>query len=524
MHPCLRTRVTAGATAVLTALVLLFAPTAAQADPELTITETSTGEGTKPHSLAVVPAGPGAGTVWVTDEANGTVSAYDPDTRSLEATVQLDADAKPHGVIAGSDGSVWVAGWGNGMVYKISDAASAHRTVEHVHIGSSPAYLTFSADRSTVWVDTAGLINVDPTGNSGLYGIRASGPLNSGAIVASHSLGISGAQRLIAGPDGRIWVAIQTHSVVAYTPQTGEQVNYLGEPAQYVGITTDGVDMLVTDANLTVSHVVKVSTGGEEIDAVSLPGNSVPTDMVIAPDPATGKRTLFVALQGQSGVPGGVARIDLNTFTLIDTLALPTGDAAPHSIAYLPATTTLWGTEPRTGRLFHIGAASTAPTPTATALSPQHGPTVGGTAVTITGTDLEQVSGVTFDGVPATDNTVSRDGDALTVTTPAHDAGTVDVVLTASSGSITLPAAYTYDPETTPTPQPDPTEPSGPDTTTGTGSHGSGVGPAVPGLSVNTGGTTVGADRRIPVRAGIDLVVTSLTATTAPLHRHGRSR
>src|SRR5947207_11690152 len=49
---------------------------------------------------------------------------------------------------------------------------------------------------------------------------------------------------------------------------------------------------------------------------------------------------------------------------------------------------------------------------------------------------------VTIDGVPASVTVMSPT--MLTVTTPAHAAGPVDVVVTTSAGSATLPAAFTY--------------------------------------------------------------------------------
>jgi uncharacterized repeat protein (TIGR01451 family) len=82
-----------------------------------------------------------------------------------------------------------------------------------------------------------------------------------------------------------------------------------------------------------------------------------------------------------------------------------------------------------------------------TALSPNHGPAAGGTAVTITGSGF--VSGgslaVTFGGTAATAVTVVN-ASTITCTTPAHASGVVDVLLTNGDGQpTTATSAFTYD-------------------------------------------------------------------------------
>lgn len=90
------------------------------------------------------------------------------------------------------------------------------------------------------------------------------------------------------------------------------------------------------------------------------------------------------------------------------------------------------------------GDSSTTPAaaPVLTALAPASGSTAGGTRVTLTGSNLAGASAVTFDGVAGTSLTVVS-GSEVTVKTPAHAAGTVDVRITTPGGSVTLTAAYT---------------------------------------------------------------------------------
>jgi hypothetical protein len=81
--------------------------------------------------------------------------------------------------------------------------------------------------------------------------------------------------------------------------------------------------------------------------------------------------------------------------------------------------------------------------PTVGSVSPTSGPTGGGTSVTITGTNFTGATAVTFGGVSATGITVVN-STTITATTPAHAAGTVDVVVTTPGGTGTGTNLYSY--------------------------------------------------------------------------------
>jgi len=80
--------------------------------------------------------------------------------------------------------------------------------------------------------------------------------------------------------------------------------------------------------------------------------------------------------------------------------------------------------------------------PTVTTVAPNSGSTSGGTAVTITGTNLDTTESVTFDGNPAPFAVVNAT--TLSVVTPPGTAGAVDVVVTNPAGSATDVGAFTY--------------------------------------------------------------------------------
>lgn len=71
--------------------------------------------------------------------------------------------------------------------------------------------------------------------------------------------------------------------------------------------------------------------------------------------------------------------------------------------------------------------------PTVSGMVPKEGPAAGGTEVTISGTGFMDKPSVTFGGTPATSVTFT-DATTIKATTPPHDPGTVEVVVTNSDG------------------------------------------------------------------------------------------
>ncbi|MEU3532885.1 MULTISPECIES: IPT/TIG domain-containing protein [Streptomyces] len=80
--------------------------------------------------------------------------------------------------------------------------------------------------------------------------------------------------------------------------------------------------------------------------------------------------------------------------------------------------------------------------PTIDSLAPTSGPASGGTAVTITGTNLDTTDSVTFGGTPAPFAVINST--TLSAVTPPGTAGAADVVVTNPAGSDTSVGAFTY--------------------------------------------------------------------------------
>ena len=95
----------------------------------------------------------------------------------------------------------------------------------------------------------------------------------------------------------------------------------------------------------------------------------------------------------------------------------------------------------------HLGIvarpAGAATPPTISTVTPNSGPAAGGTPITITGAAFLAGSSVTIDGAVATDIVVV-DPTSITATTPAHNVGAVDVVVSTVDGTATCPACFNY--------------------------------------------------------------------------------
>ena len=91
--------------------------------------------------------------------------------------------------------------------------------------------------------------------------------------------------------------------------------------------------------------------------------------------------------------------------------------------------------------------------PTVSAVAPSTGTTLGGTTVTITGTNFAAGATVTIGGTPATDVAV-QSATAITARTPQRASGAADVVVTVGTRSGTLPGGFRFEAPSASTNQP----------------------------------------------------------------------
>ena len=96
------------------------------------------------------------------------------------------------------------------------------------------------------------------------------------------------------------------------------------------------------------------------------------------------------------------------------------------------------------GTILPKSTAGTAPAPTVNSVSPNSGSTSGGTSVTVSGSNFVSGAAISFGGIAAT-STAFVSSSTLTAVTPAHTAGTFDIVITNPDGQVgVLANAFTY--------------------------------------------------------------------------------
>jgi len=101
------------------------------------------------------------------------------------------------------------------------------------------------------------------------------------------------------------------------------------------------------------------------------------------------------------------------------------------------AVTTIGGTGTMTNAYTFV------PPPTIVSVSPNHGPTAGGTVVIISGANLTG-AGFSFAGISASCS-INALGTQATCTTPPHVVGPVNVTVSSWGGNMTLANAFTYE-------------------------------------------------------------------------------
>jgi hypothetical protein len=241
-----------------------------------------------------------------------------------------------------------------------------------------------------------------------------------------------------SGPDSGGTVVTLTGT--GFTGATA--VTFDGVPGTAFAVVSDAQATVTTPAGVTgPADVVVVDAGGDgAADFEYLPTPALPTGLAPATGAETGGTVVTVIGTGLTGatgvtfdgVPGtGVSIAPDGTLTV----TTPPGTAGVADVVVLdPA-----GNGVVPGGFTYLGAPA-APA----AVAPATGPDAGGTRVTLTGTGLTGVTGVTFGGVPGTGLTVVSDTE-LAVTSPAGVAGaTVPVEVQDPTGDGLVPGGFGY--------------------------------------------------------------------------------
>jgi hypothetical protein len=180
------------------------------------------------------------------------------------------------------------------------------------------------------------------------------------------------------------------------------------------------------------------------LSATVTPGESATYKVMVTSENGFNRAVSFTC----SGLPAGgnclfsPAWVNPIVGPATTTLIVTTASSTPKGTSSISITAS-------SGSLQHpttlsLTVASSNPALTVSAFSPTSGTANGGTGVTITGTGFLAGATVKLGGTTAANVTVTS-STTITATTPAHTAGTVDVVVTNSDGqSYTLRGGYIY--------------------------------------------------------------------------------
>ena len=167
---------------------------------------------------------------------------------------------------------------------------------------------------------------------------------------------------------------------------------------------------------------------------------------ILSPAFASGTKTYAVSvLNGVSSLTVTPTTNNSGASVKINGSAAPSGQGFPFNLSVGPNQIDVVVTagDGVTTETYTLNVTRAAAAPTVTGISPSSGATVGGTSVTITGSDFTGATAVSIGGQAATTYNVMS-ATQITATTQAHAAGAVDVVVTTPAGSGTLTGGFTY--------------------------------------------------------------------------------
>jgi YVTN family beta-propeller protein len=301
-----------------------------------------TGQVTASVPVGSAPAGvaAGAGSIWVTNGADGTVTRIDPHGPHVEQT--LAVGTSPAGVAYGA-GAVWVANALDGSVSRIDPRAN--QVVQTITIGRRPVAVTVGA--GAVWVG-------DASGDAVV-------PLDPATGVPRRPVRLGDAPGGVAAGFGALWVTEpMAHKLVRIDPGSGETMAEIGvgagagpvavgASAVWVINALDGTLSRVDPARNAVASTVPVGDAPAGV-AVGASGVWVADEgagELVAVDPGTGTvrrryavgaapaavtllgRIPWVAADAPAGREhrGGTLRVQYSAFRTLDPAAF--NDAHP---------------------------------------------------------------------------------------------------------------------------------------------------------------------------------------------------
>ncbi|MYS87497.1 IPT/TIG domain-containing protein [Embleya scabrispora] len=372
---------------------------------------------------------------YVANSGSNTVSVIDTANNTTTATIPVGRG--PYGLAANHAGTrVYVAGFDSAAVSVIDTAT----------------------DTVTGTIATAGApfaMAVDPT-DSRLYVAQGNSVLvvdtATNTVTATIAVGTSPIAVLVA-PDGAHVYAVNNagHDISVIdtaTATVGASIALSGSP-DGAALSPDGKHLYAVDDQSGL-WVLDLTAGGALTATVPITdGSNVAVN-------AAGTRAYV------SAFPAAVKVVDLTTNTVTDTVSVGsypanltlhvaggfvyTTNAVSGDVSVIDtASDTVVATVPVGSTPYGIVVVGVPQPRTVTSVSPNSGPTAGGSSVTVTGTHFTGSTAVAFGTTSATSFTVVDDTTIL-ATAPPGAPGTVHVTVTGPGGTSATSAAdrYTY--------------------------------------------------------------------------------
>ena len=265
---------------------------------------------------------------------------------------------------------------------------------------------TGAADQFT-YVATPTVTSISPT----------SGPQAGGTTVVLTGTNLGGATAVTFGATAATGFTVNSATQITATSPAGTGTVDVRITTAGGTSATSAADQFTYVPAPTVTSISPTSGPQAGGTTVTLTGTNLSgaTAVTFGATAATGF-TVNSATQITATSPAGTGTVDVRITTAGGTSATSAAD----QFIYVPA-------------------------PTVTSVSPASGSSIGGTTVTLTGTNFTGATAVTFGGTAATGFTVNS-ATQITATAPAGSAGTVDVRVTTTGGTSATGAAgqFTY--------------------------------------------------------------------------------
>ena len=320
------------------------------------------------------------------------------------------------------------------------------------------------------------------------------GPVAGGTVVTLSGANFANTSSVKIGGTAALLGAVTETSIVITTPaKSAGSYDVVVTTVEGVGTLTGGFTYVAPPTIASVSPTVGAVAGGQTVTLTGTSLSSISSLTVggtsVSPTVVDESHVTFVTPAKSAGTVGvslvtaGGSASSSNIFTYaplptIASLSTSTGSTSGGTSLTISGTNLSWVTDVSFGGAAAVVSTKTAttivvttpahvaesvtvtvsalngtaakssaftfaPSPTVSAINKSQGPLGGGTVVTLTGTNLSSVAGVSVGGTAATAVSASS-STSLQFTMPAKTAGTYSIVVTTPYGSASLSNAFSY--------------------------------------------------------------------------------